>query len=457
MRAWLGLTFDDGYRRFPELCPAGAARATGSAPPRSCIAGRLGGDNAWDPEGPRKPLLTGSQVREVAAAGHRDRLARPSARRPCTAPRISALAREQRQAGRSCRTSPAQPVGGFCYPYGYLDRRVVDGAARAGYDYGCAIWASDLTSALRHATRLRRRRRQPCASAGEVAAPSADLAARLPGASPDAPAGGRSRHYVTLRSQITTNGGWPTTACHAGFQVRHQPRRAGIHDSGSGRGGSRTSWRTISFRSRSTAARRNCTRELVPFPRPKRAGRTGSSTGYAATSQLHAAIVGLGYVGLPSAIGARAALPADHRHRQQRAATAGHRVRPADVSRHGQAAAGRRARLTARSADRGPAAAIAQADAVIICVPTPVDAEHVPELSALHGACADVVAHARPGQTIILTSTTYVGTTAELLAEPLRRRGLSRATTSSSPSAPSASTRATPTICTRRRRASWAA
>jgi UDP-N-acetyl-D-glucosamine dehydrogenase len=57
-------------------------------------------------------------------------------------------------------------------------------------------------------------------------------------------------------------------------------------------------------------------------------------------------------------------------------------------------------------------------------VPTPVDAEHVPELSALYGACADVVANARPGQTVILTSTTYVGTTTELLADQLNARGL---------------------------------
>jgi len=67
---------------------------------------------------------------------------------------------------------------------------------------------------------------------------------------------------------------------------------------------------------------------------------------------------------------------------------------------------------------------MAAADAVIICVPTPVDGDYLPELTALTGACADVVANARAGQTIILTSTTYVGTTAELLAEPLRRRGL---------------------------------
>jgi UDP-N-acetyl-D-glucosamine dehydrogenase len=57
-------------------------------------------------------------------------------------------------------------------------------------------------------------------------------------------------------------------------------------------------------------------------------------------------------------------------------------------------------------------------------VPTPVDGSREPDLTALRAACASVVEHARAGQTIILTSTTYVGTTTELLTEPLRARGL---------------------------------
>jgi hypothetical protein len=43
----------------------------------------------------------------------------------------------------------------------------------------------------------------------------------------------------------------------------------------------------------------------------------------------------------------------------------------------------------------------AAADAVIICVPTQVDAGHRPDLSALPGACGTVVGHAREGQTIM--------------------------------------------------------
>jgi len=61
---------------------------------------------------------------------------------------------------------------------------------------------------------------------------------------------------------------------------------------------------------------------------------------------------------------------------------------------------------------------------VIICVPTPVDENHQPDLAPLRAACATVVEHARPGQTIIITSTTYVGTTRELLTEPLATRDL---------------------------------
>jgi nucleotide sugar dehydrogenase len=67
---------------------------------------------------------------------------------------------------------------------------------------------------------------------------------------------------------------------------------------------------------------------------------------------------------------------------------------------------------------------LAQAHAAVICVPTPIDAQQSPDLHALRCACADVVDNAVPGQTIVLTSTTYVGCTRELLARPLADRGL---------------------------------
>ena len=70
------------------------------------------------------------------------------------------------------------------------------------------------------------------------------------------------------------------------------------------------------------------------------------------------------------------------------------------------------------------AAQLADADALIICVPTPIDEYLLPDLAPLRCACDTVVAHARPGQTIIVTSTTYVGSTREFVVGPLAERGL---------------------------------
>ena len=47
-------------------------------------------------------------------------------------------------------------------------------------------------------------------------------------------------------------------------------------------------------------------------------------------------------------------------------------------------------------------ATLAGADAILICVPTPVDAHQCPDLTALRSACATVVEHARPGRPTVL-------------------------------------------------------
>jgi UDP-N-acetyl-D-glucosamine dehydrogenase len=134
------------------------------------------------------------------------------------------------------------------------------------------------------------------------------------------------------------------------------------------------------------------------------------------------AIVGLGYVGLPTALSFIAA---------------GKSVVGVDVSQN-RLAAIREERVDLLSSDRerlsralaeeslalsGSMDALAMAETVIICVPTPVDHHLVPDLMAVAGACASVVEHAVAGQVIILTSTTYVGTTRDLLVGPLAARG----------------------------------
>jgi nucleotide sugar dehydrogenase len=162
-------------------------------------------------------------------------------------------------------------------------------------------------------------------------------------------------------------------------------------------------------------------RRLVAFEMP--GTHAGNGNGGLPAKTWSAAIVGLGYVGLPTALALSGTCPRiigiDTSQRRLRDISAGQ----ADL------AESYRPRLAAALADGSmhltsdPAAAAA-ADAIIICVPTPVDAGHVPDLSALRSACAMVVENARAGQTIILTSTSFVGTTRELLADPLRQRGL---------------------------------
>ncbi len=64
----VGLSFDDGYADFTEYALP-VLQGFGFGATMFMPAGLLGGDNAWDPEGPRKPLLSAGQLHQVAAAG----------------------------------------------------------------------------------------------------------------------------------------------------------------------------------------------------------------------------------------------------------------------------------------------------------------------------------------------------------------------------------------------------
>jgi len=65
---------------------------------------------------------------------------------------------------------------------------------------------------------------------------------------------------------------------------------------------------------------------------------------------------------------------------------------------------------------------IAQMDMVIICVPTPLNEYHEPDLSYVTGTVRSIAPHLRPGQLIVLESTTYPGTTEEVVV-PLLEQG----------------------------------
>ncbi len=62
-------------------------------------------------------------------------------------------------------------------------------------------------------------------------------------------------------------------------------------------------------------------------------------------------------------------------------------------------------------------------DAVIICVPTPLTGSREPDLSYLESAAGNLARVLSPGQTVVLESTTYPGTTRDLLATTLEEGG----------------------------------
>jgi UDP-N-acetyl-D-glucosamine dehydrogenase len=69
-------------------------------------------------------------------------------------------------------------------------------------------------------------------------------------------------------------------------------------------------------------------------------------------------------------------------------------------------------------------AAVADAGAVLICLPTPLSRNREPDLGILTTATAAIARHLRAGQLVVLESTTYPGTTREVLAPILASSGL---------------------------------
>jgi UDP-N-acetyl-D-glucosamine dehydrogenase len=63
-------------------------------------------------------------------------------------------------------------------------------------------------------------------------------------------------------------------------------------------------------------------------------------------------------------------------------------------------------------------------DAISICVPTPLNKTKNPDVSFILSASEEIKKHLRPGQLIILESTTYPGTTEELIRPLLEQTGL---------------------------------
>ena len=69
---------------------------------------------------------------------------------------------------------------------------------------------------------------------------------------------------------------------------------------------------------------------------------------------------------------------------------------------------------------------IAEMDAVIICVPTPLNEYHEPDLSFITGTTHSIAPHLRAGQLVVLESTTYPGTTEEVMIPILEKENKAR-------------------------------
>jgi UDP-N-acetyl-D-glucosamine dehydrogenase len=67
---------------------------------------------------------------------------------------------------------------------------------------------------------------------------------------------------------------------------------------------------------------------------------------------------------------------------------------------------------------------LAEPDAIVICVPTPLDVHHEPDMTYIVATAEEIARRLRPGQLVVLESTTYPGTTDELMRDHLEAGGL---------------------------------
>ena len=69
-------------------------------------------------------------------------------------------------------------------------------------------------------------------------------------------------------------------------------------------------------------------------------------------------------------------------------------------------------------------AELAVCDVIIICVPTPLTKHREPDLSFVRNTAGAIAKHLRPGQLVVLESTTYPGTTDDVVQPILEATGL---------------------------------
>jgi UDP-N-acetyl-D-glucosamine dehydrogenase len=140
-------------------------------------------------------------------------------------------------------------------------------------------------------------------------------------------------------------------------------------------------------------------------------------------AQLKVGIIGLGYVGLPLGL---------------RFAEAGHRVTGFDVDttkieklnrgetyiEHIPVSKIRQHVASKHFGATTDFSKLAEMDAIIICVPTPLDERREPDLSYVRITAESIAPYLQKNQLVVLESTTYPGTTEELVLPILEKNGL---------------------------------
>jgi UDP-N-acetyl-D-glucosamine dehydrogenase len=137
-------------------------------------------------------------------------------------------------------------------------------------------------------------------------------------------------------------------------------------------------------------------------------------------------VVGLGYVGLPLAQAASAAGVTVVGLDRNRAVVDGLNAGRSHVDDLSDAdVAGMKALGFTATTDPS---VLAQADAAVICVPTPLGEDGGPDLRAVLSATRDIATHLHPTMLVVLESTTYPGTTDEVVRPILEAGGLTAGT-----------------------------
>ena len=140
-------------------------------------------------------------------------------------------------------------------------------------------------------------------------------------------------------------------------------------------------------------------------------------------SSVRSGVIGLGYVGLPLAVelarGGCKVVGLDIDSRKVDAIQRGTSYIP-DVADEDVAVLVAKGSLSATT----DFAALADLDTVNVCVPTPLRKTKDPDVSYMVAAVTAIAAHLHPGMLVILESTTYPGTTEELVRPILEATGL---------------------------------